>query len=1015
MAGKDRIKKRRQDFFERYTAFSRITNKDPFHVQKWVVGSSLDALTRLIDSFGPYDAQLNEKQDAPFLSAEQITALAEMYRHTLEDLIVLNRDEKNAVTENPRNAGERRRNGILRQEIGQNDRLIRILKKDLDALQRARGEIAENNAGLKLRDVYERSRIISDYTVKENSVQKTSSGNLSERIPLTLNRPGKPEQPGFFTVDKAADKLPHEHDILKEELKKYRGRMDFLNTELMDRFVDFIRQMDHGNNQPMLDKLIKSPEPEDFDDYEIFRLQLTGGFTHGKVRLYNEINTPAKLHMFTAILHKYLKAQNARLIYKNTGINPEGRVNRRNSAMSSMADFLGCPEILARAENVKLNIDGQILRGTFMEEAKGGDPRYLHKTPEFFATNLYSLENLKVKKQIATLQVLDYLCGNTDRHSGNIIYKFKKNEDGTVILDGIQGIDNDVSFGQIKTAKSNYMSLVLPKDMKVIPTDLAINILNLNEAKLRQVLYGFELTDKEMEAMGTRLKNLQNAITKGSIEYMKGYGKCHLLNNQIKMVDDDELDLIPFSDLCYISPDRKNGNAFAKVSAWTSNGSGNVRNMARNLADEYKDAVYRFTFGDCPESLKLIDDLSKDTVWHHGDSNDYNIMLRQMKALNEQMAGFSAPLMEDPLKGPHHEHVQELQRIRASIEQTLTQVKKYIRYKDSKESGEDWRTDQNRFSPYFTPGKTQRRYNHAIECREFLQRKLEEYDHLMEPLQKHNAFLQESAGLIKTYRDNKNLQEHQYYDSENHQDYITEQTLSHEKRVRFLLEEDMNRVLMADDPASLKDARIKRIINYGFGICSIYEQVKRDALNRELDNRIENLSDDQKKLVRSIKTADSETALKRSLALMMVIARIEVPKDPLKEADAMMKTAHFNFLFQEIQDELIPSSAELSPDIQLPDKEKITDYNLRLSAIISQNLAVPGEEKEEDPKGRQEDRKSDPAPDSMKASVSDSDIKSGSVISGSSNKGRISGASSKKNSGSSRGKSGPIKPHSRTK
>ncbi|MBR6173656.1 MAG: hypothetical protein IKQ49_10905 [Eubacterium sp.] len=51
----------------------------------------------------------------------------------------------------------------------------------------------------------------------------------------------------------------------------------------------------------------------------------------------------------------------------------------------------------------------------------------------------------------------------------------------------------------------------------------------------------------------------------------------------------------------------------------------------------------------------------------------------------------------------------------------------------------------------------------------------------------------------------------------------------------------MNRILMADDPSSLKDARIKRIINYGFGICSIYEQVKRDALNRDLDKVIDNL------------------------------------------------------------------------------------------------------------------------------------------------------------------------------
>ena len=1015
MAGKDRIKKRRQDYGERLTAFSRVTNKDRHYMQKWIVGSALDGLTRMLDSFGPYDAELKEKQDIPTLSVEQISALTEMYKHTLENLENLNRDEKSDYIQNPRNARERRKNAILTQEIEQNDRLRHILKKDLDALQRARGEISENNAELRLRDIYERSRIISDYTVKEDSVKKTSSGNLSERIPLTLNRPGKPEQKGFFTVDSKAQKLPHEHDVLKKELKKYRGRMDFLNAEIMDRLAEYIRQNNNNEDKPMIDKLLKSPEPKEYDEWEIFRLQLTGGFRHGKVDLYNAINTPAKLHMLTSILHKYLKAQNARLIYKNTGINPEGRFNRRNSAMSAMADFLGCPELLARSENVKLNIDGQTLRGTFMEEAKGGDPRYLNKSPEFFATNIYSLENLKVKKQIASLQVLDYLCGNTDRHSGNIIYKFNKKDDGTVTLDGIQGIDNDVSFGQIKTAKKNFMSLVLPKDMKVIPMDLAINILNLNEAKLRQVLYGYELTDKEMEAMGVRLKNLQDAITKGSVEYMKGYGNCHLLNNQIKMVDDRELELIPYSELSYVSPDRSNGNTFAKVSAWTASGSNNISYMARNLYDEYRTAVFHFTFGDCEESLKLIDDLSKDTVWHQRDNNTYNVMLRQMKELHEQMAGFSAPLMEDPLKGPHHEHVQELQQIRTSIERTLAQVNTYIQYKDNKETGEDWRTDPNRGNPAYTPGKTERRYLHAIHCKEFLQKKLQEYDRLMEPLQKHNAFLQESKELLKAYRRIKNAQEQEYYHSDNHEEYITQKVNSHEKRVKFLLKEDINRLLLADDPASVKDARIQRIINYGFGICSIYEQEKRDALNLELENMIHTLSDDQKKLVRSLKTADTETALKRSLALMMVTAREDVPQNPLKEADQLMKTAQFNFLFSEIQDELIPTSAETSPDIQLPEKNKINDYNRRLSVIISQKLAVPGDEIDAEPKGRIEDEKKNRSLDSMRASISDSGNQS-------ENSGRISVRSEKSSEVSHIKKSGSMgkqnkssKPISRSK
>ncbi len=39
--------------------------------------------------------------------------------------------------------------------------------------------------------------------------------------------------------------------------------------------------------------------------------------------------------------------------------------------MTQVAEFLGCPNIIAHAENVELMINGNKVRGTFMKNADG--------------------------------------------------------------------------------------------------------------------------------------------------------------------------------------------------------------------------------------------------------------------------------------------------------------------------------------------------------------------------------------------------------------------------------------------------------------------------------------------------------------------------------------------------------------------------------------------------------------------------------------------------------------------
>ena len=187
-----------------------------------------------------------------------------------------------------------------------------------------------------------------------------------------------------------------------------------------------------------------------------------------------------------------------------------GRVDNRNTAMSSVASLLGCSKLVARSDNMKfIGEDGQVTEGTFMDYADGVD---LAKKPHLFkhvATNPFkSDENRKkVFKQIADIQVIDYLCMNEDRHPGNMIYDIDKNGD----LRNIQCIDNDSSFGRVTGG------VIKAANLRVMSKSMEEKISKLTPEMLKFSLRGRGLSEEELNASGDRLKNLQKQITEKKI------------------------------------------------------------------------------------------------------------------------------------------------------------------------------------------------------------------------------------------------------------------------------------------------------------------------------------------------------------------------------------------------------------------------------------------------------------------------------------------------------------------
>ena len=188
------------------------------------------------------------------------------------------------------------------------------------------------------------------------------------------------------------------------------------------------------------------------------------------------------------------------------------RIDRKNAGMSTVAELLGVQDIICHSRPMKLKgPDGKIVDGTFMALAKGIDAA--NPGREGYGIGGSSLENTDGRglEKIADLQVLDYICGNIDRHGANCFYQFDEN--GKLI--GVQGIDNDSSFGKFIPKKSGdrtYRTLI-PGAMGVISKKMADRVMKMTLPELAFSLRG-TIDEPSIRAACERLFILKQYIQK---------------------------------------------------------------------------------------------------------------------------------------------------------------------------------------------------------------------------------------------------------------------------------------------------------------------------------------------------------------------------------------------------------------------------------------------------------------------------------------------------------------------
>ena len=351
---------------------------------------------------------------------------------------------------------------------------------------------------------------------------------FKEELFRNKKQPGFIKEPGDISDETVIREMKEQ---VKNFVKKYRRALQ--DSGIKVAFEDAKDASDELILSKIAELLTHSVKPEDL-------LKAAG---------YSEKNLCPKVYeAMKKGLSSYAKQDLSILISGGVLKLRDGdRLDQRNTSMSAVAAMLGQPDLIVRSTNMKyLDENGNAVEGTFTDYAKGLDLfshdggkylRYINDRPFAPPCGLVSA--------LADLQVLDYICGNVDRHGGNLTFLVDK--DGNFI--GVQGIDNDSSFGCNRPgAKMVHHKLLGTDHLQVITREMADKVLALTPDMLRFSLRGRGLSEKEISASLDRLDDLKTAIRERS-KPARTTGDVKSAGKRLCIMEKKDLDRVPINAL----------------------------------------------------------------------------------------------------------------------------------------------------------------------------------------------------------------------------------------------------------------------------------------------------------------------------------------------------------------------------------------------------------------------------------------------------------------------------------
>ena len=320
----------------------------------------------------------------------------------------------------------------------------------------------------------------------------TVGGAMSSREAIEYTDNNGRVHRGFFTPE-------------KRETSFYVDWRD-LKAEVIKEFPEYKNIINQIATNDVLWKEFLTAGKKDF---------LAGGSKNVDVWLGNYENMP-KEPVFKKLMEKLAvevySLNNLHGLYEIGGIEEGDIIAKRASAMTDVAMELGYPNLLANSYRLTLSRNGEQIPGVFIEAADLDtvDKSKWRIDDPIFAMPENEFDNPKFLKSLADLQILDYLCGNIDRHKGNFFVRQDTSDPEKPHLIGVQGIDNDLSFGGVL---GGQQQLARQENLMVISSEMAEAILKLTDNKLKEIMEKNGLTNKNDYAFAvTRLQILRSRI-----------------------------------------------------------------------------------------------------------------------------------------------------------------------------------------------------------------------------------------------------------------------------------------------------------------------------------------------------------------------------------------------------------------------------------------------------------------------------------------------------------------------
>lgn len=268
---------------------------------------------------------------------------------------------------------------------------------------------------------------------------------------------------------KADEKLSTPRAALAEEYKDLKTEKEKHILEnlllLMNYSVDRIKdrhssQIDFEFHHAKIDDLLRLPEgmykPPILSELQENNTDRVRGEIKQFLRKLNmpelelDLDDKKTWEMFKEVLPKYWRLRSRLGVSLSAGIPLNQSLSQRNVATSRMAAVFGMPSLVVATNKATLYENGTQIKdgdGIVMSQAKGV-PYY-----DVWLLANRKRENIiytpEAMQQLSCLQLFDTLCGQCDRHWANFYADYKE-ENGKYIITGIQGIDNDLSFGDLQ-------------------------------------------------------------------------------------------------------------------------------------------------------------------------------------------------------------------------------------------------------------------------------------------------------------------------------------------------------------------------------------------------------------------------------------------------------------------------------------------------------------------------------------------------------------------------------------